>query len=80
MNKNEKIILGAACFFAGAVAGFLIAPIKKGIYCGNNNGNNYGEDDENNKDELGKVLDEVLDEVNDVINNATKENNEELID
>ena len=41
MDKNEKILLGAACFFAGAVAGFLIAPIKKGIYCGNNNGNNY---------------------------------------
>ena len=34
MNKNETILLGAACFFAGAVAGFLIAPIKKGIYCG----------------------------------------------
>lgn len=80
MNKNEKIILGAACFFAGAVAGFLIAPIKKGIYCGNNNGNTYGENDESNKDELGKVLDEVLEEVNDAINNTAKENNEELID
>ena len=37
MKLDEKVLLGAACFFAGAVAGFLIAPIKKGIYCGNNN-------------------------------------------
>ena len=41
MDKNEKILLGTACFFAGAVVGFLISPIKKGIYCGNNSGNNY---------------------------------------
>ena len=45
MNKNEKILFGAACFLAGTVAGFLIAPIKKGIYCGNNSGNNYGDND-----------------------------------
>ena len=71
MNKKEKILLGAACFFAGVVAGFLIAPIKKGIYCGNNNGNKYGEgnedDEENNVDKLDKVLDEVLDEVNEAM-------------
>lgn len=80
MNKKEKILLGAACFFSGVVAGFLIAPIKKGIYCGNNNGNNYGEsneeDEENNIDELDKVLDEV----NEAINNATKEKKEEVVD
>ena len=63
MNKNETILLGAACFFAGAVSGFLIAPIKKGIYCGNNSGNNYadknGDDNEEGGDEIDKVLDEV---------------------
>ena len=53
MNKNETILLGAACFFAGAVAGFLIAPIKKGIYCGNNSGNNYA--DKNGDDNEEKI-------------------------
>ena len=42
MNDKEKVLLGAACFFAGAVVGFLLAPVKKGIYCGNNSGNTYG--------------------------------------
>lgn len=85
MDKNEKILLGAACFFAGAVAGFLIAPIKKGIYCGNNNGNNYMNKDEEENDELNEIdeideIDKVLDEVNEAINNARKEKNEEEID
>lgn len=85
MDKNEKILLGAACFFAGAVAGFLIAPIKKGIYCGNNNGNNYMNKDEEENDELNEIdeideIDKVLDEVNEAINNARKEKNEEVID
>ena len=77
MDKNEKILLGAACFFAGAVAGFLIAPIKKGIYCGNNSGNNYINKDEEENDELNEIdeLDKVLDEVNEAINNARKEKN-----
>ena len=85
MDKNEKILLGAACFFAGVVAGFLIAPIKKGIYCGNNNGNNYMNKDEEENDELNEIneideIDKVLDEVNEAINNARKEKNEEVID
>ncbi|MDU4325479.1 MAG: hypothetical protein E7I48_08840 [Clostridium celatum] len=88
MDKNEKIFLGAACFFAGAVAGFLIAPIKKGIYCGNNNGNNCMNKDEEENDELNELneideideIDKVLDEVNEAINNARKEKNEEVID
>ena len=56
MKLDEKVLLGAACFFAGAVAGFLIAPIKKGIYCGNNSGNTYvpGEE-ETVKDELEDI-------------------------
>ena len=81
MNKNEKILLGAACFFAGAVAGFLIAPIKKGIYCGNNSRNYVGKS-EDGLNEVDKVdeLDKVLDEVNEAINNARKESEEEVID
>lgn len=40
MKKNEKILLGISCFLGGVVAGFLIAPIKNGMYFGNNCGNN----------------------------------------
>lgn len=79
MNKNEKILLGAACFFAGAVAGFLLSPIKKGIYCGNHSGNNYSNKDEEGQEGLDE-LDKVLDEVNEAINNASKANLEEAVD
>ena len=67
MKLDEKVLLGAACFFAGAVAGFLIAPIKKGSYCVNNNGNNYGESSE----------EEAIDEINKVINEVAKEMSKE---
>lgn len=40
MEKKEKFWMGAALLFLGIIAGFMLAPIKKGIYCGNNNGNN----------------------------------------
>lgn len=64
MKDKEKILLGAACFFAGAVAGFLIAPIKKGIYCGNNSGNNYlGKDEEKLEDEVEELKEESKEEV-----------------
>ncbi len=46
MKDKEKGFLGLACFLGGVVVGFLIAPIKKGIYCGNNNGNYLGRDEE----------------------------------
>lgn len=46
MKNKEKILLGLTCFLGGVVAGFLIAPIKKGIYCGNNCGNNVRSVDE----------------------------------
>ena len=46
MKDKEKVLLGLACFLGGVVAGFLIAPIKEGIYCGNNNGNYLGKDEE----------------------------------
>lgn len=39
MNRREEKLLGLACFLGGMVAGFLIAPIKKGMYCVNNSGN-----------------------------------------
>ena len=39
MYRKEKILLGAVFFLGGKITGFLISPIKEGIYCGNNNGN-----------------------------------------
>ena len=56
MKNNEKILLGTACFLGGVVAGFLIAPIKKGVYCGNNNGNYVGR-----KEDLEEIIDKNLD-------------------
>ncbi len=56
MKNNEKILLGTACFLGGVVAGFLIAPIKKGVYCGNNNGNCVGA-----KEDLEEIIDKNLD-------------------
>lgn len=37
----EKVLVIACCVLFGMVQGFLLAPIKKGISCGNNNGNVY---------------------------------------
>lgn len=35
------------CTFTGIIAGFILSPIKKGIYFNiSNNGNNYPEDEE----------------------------------
>ncbi len=55
MKNNEKVLFGAACFLGGVVAGFLLAPIKKGIYCGNNNGNSAG-----SKEDLESIIDKKL--------------------
>ena len=41
MSKRFFILLAIACFQAGVILGFLLAPIKKGVYCGNHNGNTY---------------------------------------
>lgn len=38
-NLPEKILVTAASLCFGIIVGFLLAPIKKGIYCGNHNGN-----------------------------------------
>ena len=41
LGKVERGVLVASnCLFIGMVIGFLLAPIKKGVSCGNNNGNN----------------------------------------
>lgn len=46
-TKGEKVLLVSTCILYGIVMGFLIAPIKQGIHCGNNNGNTtvYREED-----------------------------------
>ena len=40
---EEKILIILCCVMFGMIKGFLIAPIKRGISCGNNNGNVYNE-------------------------------------
>ena len=38
-NLPEKILVTATALCFGIIVGFLFAPIKKGVYCGNHNGN-----------------------------------------
>lgn len=48
MKFGIKAVITITCamfLFLGIVIGFLIAPIKKGILCGDNSGNTYGSDD-----------------------------------
>lgn len=40
-TMSEKILVVLCCVMFGIIKGFLLAPIKKGINCGNNNGNTY---------------------------------------
>lgn len=40
-SMAEKLLVISVCFLGGMIHGFIWAPIKKGISCGNNNGNNY---------------------------------------
>lgn len=42
MDRKMTTLIGLVCLLAGVIVGFLLAPVKKGIYCGNNNGNSYG--------------------------------------
>lgn len=37
----EKRLLILSSFLLGCLLGFLFAPIKKGVYCGNHNGNTW---------------------------------------
>lgn len=45
-SPAEKILLVLVCFLSGVIHGFLWAPIKKGISCGNYNGNTYSKPEE----------------------------------
>lgn len=47
-TMTEKVLVILCCMLLGIVKGFLIAPIKGGIYCGNGNGDCYNclEDEE----------------------------------
>lgn len=38
MRRATGFLLSIIFLLFGVILGFLIAPIKKGIYCGNNNG------------------------------------------
>ena len=40
MNKSTIFWMSSALFLLGLVLGFLLSPIKKGIYFNNNNRNN----------------------------------------
>ena len=37
----EKVLVILCCILFGVIKGFCLAPIKRGISCGNNNGNSY---------------------------------------
>ena len=64
MKDKEKVLLGLSCFLSGVVFGFLIAPIKKGICCGNNCGNHFS-----NEEDLNKIVDNDLEEEINKVNN-----------
>lgn len=55
MSKRETCLLALACTFIGIVVGFMMAPIKAGISCGNNNtcDNVYGEHRRSDKKQNG---------------------------
>lgn len=45
-TPTEKVLMVLSCVLIGMVNGFLLAPIKGGIHCGNGNGDTYLLDDE----------------------------------
>ncbi|NLT15662.1 MAG: hypothetical protein GXY05_15150 [Clostridiales bacterium] len=46
MKKLTAFLLSMSLFFTGVTLGFLLSPIKKGIYIGNNSGNKGGNNSE----------------------------------
>jgi hypothetical protein len=52
MKKSTGFLLATTMFFMGVTIGFLFAPIKKGVYVGNNSGNR-------NAGQGGKYFDEI---------------------
>ena len=55
MSKRETRLLALACTFIGIAVGFLISPIKKGMYvtCGNNN--TFFQPDKKNREEKKRL-------------------------
>lgn len=57
---KDVVIFSLAALLLGLLAGFFLAPIKKGMKIGCNNGNNYyTKDDEDFKDDLEMELNEL---------------------
>lgn len=46
-NMMEKRLIIGFCLMAGMLFGFLMAPVKKKVYCGNYNGSKQVADDGN---------------------------------
>lgn len=42
----EKILVILCCLLLGIIKGFLISPVKRGLFCGNNSGNTYNRFDD----------------------------------
>mgnify|MGYP000854366080 CR=1 FL=1 len=57
MDKKMSVLVSAVCLLLGVIIGFLAAPVKKGIYCGNYNGNDFSglpeREDGFGEDEIG---------------------------
>ena len=57
---KDVVIFSLAALLLGLLAGFFLAPIKKGMKIGCNNGNNYyTKDDEDFKHDLEMELNEL---------------------
>jgi hypothetical protein len=41
LKKSEIFLLSSTMLLLGTMIGFLLAPAKNGVRCGNNNGNTY---------------------------------------
>lgn len=39
--ESDKWLAVVSAFLAGVVIGVMVSPVKRGIYCGNNNGNTH---------------------------------------
>lgn len=62
MREREAKLLGIACFLGGVVTGFLISPIKKGMFLGNNCGNAYSGKGENEEITSSEDLEQSIEE------------------
>lgn len=40
-SMSDKKLMVAIAFLSGIIIGFIFSPVKKGVYCGNNNGNTH---------------------------------------